>query len=144
MTTFDTIYEAFLEKIEEDKWNDTDLLEDYKKEWRSYLDGAIGFFKFPRCSLAINTDNTGFVSDLSRNEIEILVGYMKVEWLHRNILTWEKIKTQYGERDFSQANLLDKLDKTYKTAIERAERREKNYYRSINGTVFDYTRLAGD
>ena len=31
---------------------------------------------------------------------------MKQEWLKRTIDSWENIKTQYSEKDFSQANLL--------------------------------------
>jgi hypothetical protein len=46
---------------------------------------------------------------LSNFEIQILAGYMKCEWLERTILSWENVKPLYVERDFSQANLLDKL-----------------------------------
>ena len=35
---------------------------------------------------------------------------MKCEWLNRTILTWENVKPLYEERDFSQANLLDKFN----------------------------------
>jgi len=31
---------------------------------------------------------------------------MKQEWLKRTVDSWENIKTQYDEADFSQANLL--------------------------------------
>ena len=37
---------------------------------------------------------------------------MKCEWLNRSIMTWENVKPLYEERDFSQANLLDKLKNT--------------------------------
>jgi hypothetical protein len=85
-------------------------LHNYEECWREYLRSAIGFFKFPRVSLEIDEANDSFVSDLGVNEIQILADYMKVEWLQSNVLTWEKIKTDYAETDFSQANLLDKLD----------------------------------
>ena len=144
MTSLDKIYEVFLGKIKEDDWDDMSQLELYENYWHDYLMSAIGFFKFPRIKLDIDEETGNFVNDLTLNEIQILADYMKVEWLQANVLTWEKIKTDYGEKDFSQANLLDKLDKTLKTTISRAERREKNYYRSVNGEPFDYTQLAGD
>jgi hypothetical protein len=40
---------------------------------------------------------------------------MKVEWLNRCIMTWENVKPLYVERDFSQANLLDKLNAMLKS-----------------------------
>ena len=58
-------------------------------------------------------DETGeenFADDLNNEEIQILATYMKCEWLNRTILTWENVKPLYEERDFSQANLLDKFN----------------------------------
>ena len=144
MTSLDKIYSAFLNKVKEDDWDDMSQLQNYEDYWREYLKSAIGFFKFPRISLELDEENDCFTHDLGLNEIQILTDYMKVEWLQSNVLTWEKIKTDYAENDFSQANLLDKLDKTLKTTVARAQRRESNYYRSINGEPFDYTQLAGD
>lgn len=143
MTSLEIIYESFLFKVKEDEWDDITELNDYEKCWKSYLLSAIGYFKFPRKSLKFNEDKTAFAADLDDEEIQILSDYMKVEWLQGSILTWEQIKGEYPEAEFSHANLLDKLDKTLKTTISRAERKEKNYYRSINGEPFDYSQLAG-
>lgn len=143
MTSLDKIYSVFLNKIEDDDWDDPTLLETYKESWKEYLESAIGFFKFPRVNLEFDETGENLIGDLGSTEIQILADYMKVEWLQANIHTWEKIKTQYSESDFSQANLLDKLDKTLKTTISRAERKERNYYRSINGKPFEYSKLAG-
>lgn len=143
MTSFEKVYKAFLGKVTEDDWEDPTLLESYEDLWRDYLLSAISYFKFPRIGLDLDENETYFINDLTTAEIQILADYMKVEWLQANINTWEKIKTDYGEKDFSQANLLDKLDKTLKTAIDRALRRERNYYRSINGKPYDYSQLAG-
>lgn len=144
MTSLDNIYAKFLNKIEEDDWDDPSQLEVYQERWRMWLDSAISSFKFPRVPLTISDDEQFFINDLNVKEIEILTDFMKVEWLQANVLTWEKIKTDYGEKDFSQANLLDKLDKTLKTTISRAEKRESNYYRlGSDGKPFDYTQLAG-
>lgn len=144
MTSLEEIYDIFLHKVEDDDWDDPSNLEDYKAHWHEYLEAALGYFKFPRVSLELNEEGTGFASTLSTAEKHIIADYMKVEWLQGNINTWEKIKTDYSEADFSQANLLKQLDTTFKTAIERAQRREKNYYRSINGKVFPYRDMAGD
>jgi len=88
--------------------------EDIKEDWKAILKGALPWFKFPRVSLDIEIDEeTGeesFVDDLSNEEIQILATYMKCEWLNRTILTWENVKPLYEERDFSQANLLDKFN----------------------------------
>ena len=68
---------------------------------------------------------------------------MKCEWLNRCIMTWENVKPLYEERDFSQANLLDKLESALEAERKRAEKRESIYYRSRNGKPFDFSRLAG-
>lgn len=144
MTSFEKLYSAFLKRVEDDDWDDINNLEDYKAHWQEYLMAAITNFKFPRVSLDINDEGDGFIGDLTNAEIQILADYMKVEWLHSNIMTWEKIKTDYSEADFSQANLLKQLDTTYITARDVAKKRESNYYRSVNGKPFEYRKLAGD
>ena len=144
MTSLDKIYEVFLKKIKDDDWDDMSQLNSYEKTWKGYLLSAISLFKFPRVSLEYDEENDALVGDLGSTEIEILAEYMRAEWLQGNISTWEHIKEQYHEADFSQANLLDKLDKVHKTAIAQARRKESNYYRSIGGQPFDYSSLAGD
>jgi hypothetical protein len=68
---------------------------------------------------------------------------MKCEWLNRCIMTWENVKPLYEERDFSQANLLDKLSNMLKEEREKANWRESIYYRSRGGKPFDFSKLAG-
>jgi hypothetical protein len=67
---------------------------------------------------------------------------MKVEWLNRCIMTWENIKPLYVERDFSHANLLDKLQKTLESEKMKAQELESIYYRSRKGRPFDFSKLA--
>ena len=67
---------------------------------------------------------------------------MKCEWLNRTILTWENVKPLYEERDFSQANLLDKFHQMLEQEKKNAARLEAVYYRSIKRRPFDYTKLA--
>lgn len=139
MTEFQVVYDAFLGKILEDEWNEWDI-EDIEADWHSLLMGAIPQFKFPRVSLEVNEE--GFEDDLNNEEIQILATYMKCEWLNRTIMTWENVKPLYEERDFSQANLLDKFNEMLTTELKNAAKLEAKYYRSIKRQPYDYTRLA--
>ena len=136
------VYDAFLPKMLEDEWlNWTD--EEREEDWRSLLDAAIPYFKFPRVSLEIVDDE--FVDEnISNEEIQILATYMKCEWLNRTILTWENVKPLYVERDFSQANLIDKLKQLLEREEYKALKLERIYYRSRNKKPFEYSKLAGN
>lgn len=142
MTSIRKIYDAFLSKMLEDEWlNWTE--EEVERDWRMLLDAAIPNFRFPRVDLDID-DSGNFVGDLNNEEIQILATFMKCEWLNREILTWENIKSLYVERDFSQANLIDKLQKLLDREESKARKLERIYYRSIHYKPFDYTKLAGE
>ena len=67
---------------------------------------------------------------------------MKCEWLDRTINSWENVKNLYDERDFSQANLLDKLRMLLEKQEKRSAKLEANYYRSINYKPYDYRKLS--
>ena len=139
MTEYGKVYDAFLVRILEDDW-DGIFTEEIEQDWRLLLEAAIPWFKFPRIDLERNDE--GFVNTLGSEEIQIIATYMKCEWLNRTILTWENIKPLYNERDFSQANLLDKLQNTLKAERERAEQLEAIYYRSRKGKPFNFASLA--
>ena len=139
MTPYTKVYEAFLARILEDEWENW-LLDEAMMDWRQILDMAIPHFKFPRVDLT-QTDE-GFCGDLGVEEIQILANYMKVEWLNRCIMTWENVKPLYVERDFSQANLLDKLNAMITAERANAEKMESIYYRSRKGKPFDFSKLA--
>lgn len=142
MVPVQAVYDAFLAKMLEDEWLNWDE-EEIKVDWKELLLGAIPFFKFPRVSLEIDGDY--FVDEnISNDEIQILANYMKCEWLNRTILTWENVKPLYEERDFSQANLLDKFKDLLEREEYKALKLERIYYRSIKGKPFDYSRLAGE
>ena len=140
MTPFRKVNEAFLSRILEDEWQHW-MLEEAEQDWYQIMINALTWFKFPRTSLEFNED--GFINDLNNDEIQIIADFMKCEWLNRCIMTWENVKPLYEERDFSQANLLDKLTGLYKAQEEKALRREAIYYRSIKGKPFDFSKLAG-
>lgn len=139
-TSYDVVYQAFLSKILEDEWAHWEW-EEVQMDLRTLLEGAIPWFKFPRVSM--ERDEEGFMEELSSEEIQILACYMKCQWLNRTILTWENIKPLYDERDFSQANLLDKFNQTLDAEKYNAEKLERIYYRSRKGKPFDFSKLAG-
>lgn len=143
MTSIQAVYDAFLTKMLEDEWlNWTD--EENQQDWRSLLDGAIPWFKFPRVSLEIDEDGYFIDENITNAEIQILATYMKCEWLNREILTWENVKPLYVERDFSQANLIDKLKQLLEREEYKALKLERIYYRSRKGKPFDFRVLAGE
>jgi len=140
MTPFDTVYSAFLSKILDDEW-DNWLEEEIEDDLNKLLMDAVSRFKFPRISLEYTEE--GFVETLGNEEIQILATYMKCAWLDRNILTWENVKPLYIERDFSQANLIQKFKDLLEVERKNAEKLEANYYRtSEKKQPFDYTVLA--
>ena len=140
MTPFSKVYDAFHSRILEDEWYQW-MYEEAEQDWRQILENAITWFKFPRVSL--EHDENGFVDNLTQAEIQVIADFMKVEWLNRCIMTWENVKPLYEERDFSQANLLDKLESALEAEKKSARERESIYYRSRNGKPFDFSRLAG-
>ena len=59
MVTLMDVYNAFLGKVNEDDWShcySKDDLEWFMKDWRTFLNAALAYFKFPRCSLEINEE----------------------------------------------------------------------------------------
>ena len=139
MTSYDKIYDVFLGKILEDEWGDW-TEEELKGDLNSLMEAAIPWFKFPRVSL--ERDGSNFINDLSNEEIQIIATFMKCEWLNRVILTWENVKPLYDEKDFSQANLLDKFNKMLAQEKRNAKKLESLYYRSINGKSYKYSKWA--
>lgn len=140
MTPYQDVYDAFLAQILDDEWVTWEE-EETAEDLRKILEGAIPYFKFPRVSLERNV--VGFVNTLAPEEIQILATYMKVGWLNRTILTWEHVKPLYEERDFSEANLIDKLNQLLIAERKNAKALESLYYRSVNYKPFNYGALAG-
>lgn len=139
MTPCSKIYDAFLSRILQDEWQDW-ILQDAQKDWFHIMEAALPWFKFPRVSLCHDQNN--FEEDLDIQEIQIIANYMKCQWLNRSILTWQNIKPLYQERDFSQANLLDKLRLLLKAQRANALSFESIYYRSHKGKPFPYKKLG--
>jgi hypothetical protein len=141
------VYDAFLSKVSEDEWAhcySEEELQTFLQDWRSILNSAIPYFKFPRCSLEIDEEKKVFKDkEMGSEEIQVLSTFMKQEWIKRTVDTWENIKTQYEEKDFSQANLLKTFIALRQQIIEEAQSLERIYYRSVKRRPFNYRRLAG-
>ena len=147
MITLAEVYDAFLARVNEDEWTNSYQEEDIEwllQDWRQFLNMALAQFKFPRCSLNIDEENQCFTDNsMGQAEIQVLATFMKYEWLKRTVDSWENIKTQYEEKDFSQANLLRQFI-ALKTQVEsEAKDIERIYYRSVNRRPFNYGNLAG-
>ena len=112
-------------------------------DWCEFLKMAIFRFRFPRKSLEYDIDQMAFNEELDDAEIQMLAIYMKHEWVKRCVASWEEIKMLYSNKDFSQANHLDKLIKLSDQLELECAKSAATYYRSINGRPYDYTKLAG-
>lgn len=121
-TPFLKVYDAFLARITADEWTLEEELAIVERDWQELLRMAIFRFKYPRVDLTVeeveqfSTDaeqiqQYQFVGDLTNDEIQLLALYMKHEWVKRCIASWENIRQLYADKDFSQANHLDKLNK---------------------------------
>lgn len=160
-TSFVKIYEAFLARITADEWT---LEEEYsivERDWQQLLDIAIFRFKYPRVSLekqavegieCTELEDTStyvgstncFVADLNQDEIQLLALYMKHEWVKRCIASWENIRQLYADKDFSQANHLDKLNKLEAAIADEVHMAEGIYDRSRGKLPAEkFKKLAG-
>ena len=142
-TPFQAIYDSFLARISSDEWVLPDEMYIAQRDWFEFLKMAIFRFRFPRKSLEYDTDQMAFNEELDDAEIQVLAIYMKHEWVKRCVASWEEIKMLYSNKDFSQANHLDKLIKLSEQLELECVKSSATYYRSIKGRPYDYTKLAG-
>ena len=143
-TPFLKVYEAFLARITADEWTLEEDIAIVERDWQQLLDIAIFRFKYPRNSLKKlefdpdpNCDcnpliSCAFEGDLDQDEIQLLALYMKHEWIKRCIASWENIRQLYADKNFSQANHLDKLKKLEAAVAEEIHKAEGIYDRSRN------------
>jgi hypothetical protein len=69
---------------------------------------------------------------------------MKHEWIKRCIASWENIRQLYADKDFSQANHLDKLNKLEVAVALEVHKAEGIYDRSRQKRPANlFKRLAG-
>lgn len=136
-TPLPVVYDAFLARITADEWTLEEELAIVERDWRELLKMAIFRFKYPRVSLDLEESEDDsqiqkchFVNDLSNDEIQLLALYMKHEWVKRCIASWENIRQLYADKDFSQANHLDKLNKLESAVSDEIHAAEGIYDRS--------------
>ena len=152
-TPFLSVYDAFLARITADEWTLEEELAIVERDWQELLGIAIFRFKYPRVSLEVETldkEEEGqlvrrqFVNDLTNDEIQLLALYMKHEWIKRCIASWENIRQLYADKDFSQANHLDKLNKLEAAVEVEVHKAEGIYDRSRGKRPADlFKKLAG-
>lgn len=155
-TPFLKVYDAFLARITADEWTLEEELAIVERDWQELLKMAIFRFKYPRVSLEIEEvdgeiindehqlKHYQFTEDLSNDEIQLLALYMKHEWIKRCIASWENIRQLYADKDFSQANHLDKLNKLEAAVALEVHKAVGIYDRSRNKTPADlFKKLAG-
>jgi len=151
-TPFLKVYDAFLARITADEWTLEEELAIVERDWQELLNMAIFRFKYPRVSLEkeeVESENSDlkmyqFVDDLTNDEIQLLALYMKHEWVKRCIASWENIRQLYADKDFSQANHLDKLNKL-EAAIQAEVRHAEGVYDRSRGKrpAILFKKLAG-
>ena len=142
-TPFQAIYDSFLARISSDEWVLPDEMYIAQRDWFEFLKMAIFRFRFPRKSLEYDVEQMAFNEELDDAEIQVLAIYMKQEWVKRCVASWEEIRMLYSNKDFSQANHLDKLIKLSDQLELECAKSAATYYRSIHGRPYDYTKLAG-
>lgn len=140
-TPLKILFDAFLSKLETDDWEG--LVDRVAEEdFLSILKSALPFFRFPRVSLKIDEENQEFTNDVTE-EIEVISYYMVYCWYSRLLLSYNNIKDQYVESDFSQANILAKLTSLKAQVLKDANKVQENYYRSREGRSYRYSNLYG-
>jgi uncharacterized protein YdcH (DUF465 family) len=151
------VYDAFLARITADEWTLEEELAIVERDWQELLKMAIFRFKYPRVALdleevtsvmeeddAMPMKRYQFVNDLTNDEIQLLGMYMKHEWIKRCIASWENIRQLYADKDFSQANHLDKLNKLEAAVNDEIHAAEGIYDRSRNKRpAILFKKLAG-
>ena len=152
-TPFLSVYDAFLARITADEWTLEEELAIVERDWQELLGIAIFRFKYPRVNLEVETldeEEEGqlvrrqFVNDLTNDEIQLLALYMKHEWIKRCIASWENIRQLYADKDFSQANHLDKLNKLEAAVEVEVHKAEGIYDRSRGKRPAElFKKLAG-
>ena len=154
-TSFFKVYDAFLARIVADDWTLEEDRAIVERDWRQLLKIAIFRFKYPRIKLDVEdttmTTPTGreivinqFSNDLTNDQIQLLALYMKHQWIKRCIASWENIRQLYADKDFSQANHLDKLNKLQAAVALEVHKAEGIYDRSRDKSPAEiFRKLAG-
>lgn len=129
MTAYTTIYNSFLDKV-----NDYDLAdmtaELAQTSMRGWLNQAVVRFLESCKKDLTQTEEGGFTEDLDLMEIDILTEGMVEAWLKPIRSNLDLLRNALSTKDFttfSPANLLDKVNDTYSMAHANFLSRIKEY-----------------
>lgn len=129
MTAYTTIYNSFLDKV-----NDYDLAdmtaELAQTSMRGWLNQAVVRFLESCKKDLTQTEEGGFTEDLDLTEIDILTEGMIEAWLKPIRNNLDLLRNALSTKDFttfSPANLLDKVNDTYSMAHANFLSRIKEY-----------------
>jgi hypothetical protein len=129
MTAYTTIYNSFLDKV-----NDYDLAdmtaELAQTSMRGWLNQAVVRFLESCKKDLTQTEEGGFTEDLDLMEIDILAEGMVEAWLKPIRNNLDLLRNALSTKDFttfSPANLLDKVNDTYSMAHANFLSRIKEY-----------------
>lgn len=129
MTAYTTIYNSFLDKV-----NDYDLAdmttELAQTSMRGWLNQAVVRFLESCKKDLTQTEEGGFTEDLDLMEIDILTEGMVEAWLKPIRNNLDLLRNALSTKDFttfSPANLLDKVNDTYSMAHANFLSRIKEY-----------------
>lgn len=132
-TTFDEVESRFLGAVTDDMYvslnkSDTEEILD------EVLIEALPWFRTPRGKNILDYDREGrkFKCYLDELEIQIIVKYMTMVWVQRQLFTIDLIKQKYTGSDFSvssQANHIGKLITLKQEAEREGDHLQSNYYR---------------
>lgn len=113
--------------------------EELRDELNNFAMRAISRFRFPRIKLDYIFSESGdgsFVNDVTMNELEVIVCWMKVLWLEYQLSKERNYENLYADKDvkaFSSGNLIASIVKALDTFTTQARKIEEFYYRSNNG-----------
>jgi hypothetical protein len=139
-TPFKSLYPQILDSLKSDTFanmtnHDIQLLLD------NLIKRAVAAFLFPRIDLSYSLqfendpDDLAFVNDITQQEINVLLTFIKRYWLEQQLDDESKMEQRYFDaaiRTHSQANMIMALRQRYQDAVKQSEIEQYNYSRSVN------------
>ena len=152
MTSFETIFNCFFEKITDDMYMELSK-EETMPMLQGLMENALHWFEFPRVNIYDYTPEVEeYNIELSKEEINIIATYMVVEWIGQQLATIELIRLKYTGSDFkftSQANHMHKLTNLQKEyerkgfhlqrLYKRRKANEDGIMKSTFGNIMGYS-----
>lgn len=135
-TLYETIYEAFFDKV-----RDYDLVDMAEADAKSYLHRLLSssVVKFnsnlEKEVLFLDDENECFTEELKGIEIDVITDFMVEYWTRPYYYNNELLRNVISTKDFTQysnANLLNAICTAYKTSHERAESNMNKYTFAVN------------